>query len=47
LAFVREVQEIAEKIEGEISLKDLVEIDEIYITAEGKESSRIDLEEEV
>jgi len=33
LAFVREVQEIAEKIEGEISLKDLVEIDEIYIMA--------------
>jgi len=33
LAFVREVQEIAEKIEGKISLKDLVEIDEIYITA--------------
>jgi len=33
LAFVREIQEIAEKIEGEISLKDLVEIDEIYITA--------------
>ena len=33
LVFVREVQEIAEKIEGEISLKDLVEIDEIYITA--------------
>ena len=33
LAFVREMQEIAEKIEGKISLKDLVEIDEIYITA--------------
>ena len=27
------MQEIAEKIEGEISLKDLIEIDEIYITA--------------
>ena len=33
LAFVREVQEIAEKIDGKISLKDLIEIDEIYITA--------------
>ena len=32
MAFVREVQEIAEKIEEEISLKDLIEIDEIYIT---------------
>ena len=34
LAFVREVQEIAEKIEGKISLKDLIEIDEVYITGE-------------
>jgi len=33
LAFVREVQEIAEKIEGKTILKDLVEIDEVYITA--------------
>ncbi len=33
LAFVREVQEIAEKIERGVTLKDLVEIDEIYITA--------------
>ena len=32
-AFVREVQEIAEKIEEETILKDLIEINEVYITA--------------
>jgi len=33
LAFVREVKEIEEKIDREISLKDLIEIGEVYITA--------------
>jgi len=43
LAFVREVQEIAEKIEEGTILKDLIEID--VLRRERRELSKIDLEE--
>ncbi len=33
LAFVREIQNVSQKIEDDVILKDIIEIDEIYITA--------------